>query len=440
MRTGVKFYKNMLSSVRYNKRVFAPDGYRAECVKKSLPRVYFVLAAIIAGLAVPLSVMLHIRKNTGTAEWWTRNIQRGWEKAIGTLTSWLPISILEFFIVCLVILGVYLFVRLFINLCRGKFRRVLLGALSLCVGAVYVLNLYVLSMGFAYYRAEMPIPQAGEKYTQEEATTAVLYFYEDYNRLAVKFPRDENGCVICPYTFSELAELLVKEYDRLDDPYFNEYTPKAKPIVNSWYLSSMLITGITFLPTGEANVNVAAPPTVCTITTAHELAHAKGVLREGDANLLARYILISSDNDYLRYCGYYAAFDNLMATFLLHEDFTGYNTVGAGLSTLIYKERRYAYDYWQSQPDLIGKIAEFFNNLYLKANGADNGTGSYNDGNNSDVVTPTDPETGEPERDPETDKPVRIINYSQVQKMFFAVYESKKIKTKNAAKFRRVFA
>ncbi len=420
-----KKYRRMIRAARYEKNVFDLGGVKAATVRKTLPRMYFILGAIIAVLTVPFIVMLDLRTDSIFAEWWTRNIQAGWERVIGTLTSWLPFSLLEFFIVCLIITGVFLFVRLFVNLCRAKFSRILLGALALGAALIYVLDLYIFSMGFAYYRAEMPLPQSDKKYDKAAAYDIVEYFHADYNALADKFARDKNGCVICPYTFSELADLLIEEYKRLDDPYFNSYTPKAKPVVNSWFMSHMLITGITFLPTGEANVNNAAPPTVRTITAAHELAHAKGVMREGDANLLARYILVSSDNEYLRYCGYYAAFDNLLSALLLTGDKVSYNKLGAGLSSAIGKERRYTYEYWQSQPNVIGKIAEFFNNLYLKANGASNGTGSYNDGNQSDVIIPIDPDTGEPEKDPDTGEVVRDIYYSQVQKMFFAIYENR---------------
>ena len=70
-------------------------------------------------------------------------------------------------------------------------------------------------------------------------------------------------------------------------------------------------------------------------------------------------------------------------------------------------------------------IGEFFNDLYLKINGANNGTGSYDDGNKSDVITPIDPDTGEPEKDPDTGKPVVIPVYSAAQKMYFKLYESK---------------
>ncbi|MCH5155161.1 MAG: DUF3810 domain-containing protein [Clostridiales bacterium] len=406
-------------------RWYTADGVRAVTVKRPIGRTVFILAAVICGLLIPLIVMLELRTDTALAEWWTTHIEAGWEKVVGTLTSWLPFSVTEFFIVCIIGLSVFFYVRLIVNLGRARFKRILTGALSVCVGVVYLLNLYVLSMAFAYYRAEMPIPQSQKKYDVEELKAVVEYFLADYNNLAVTLPRDKNGCVECPYTFSELAERIKIEYARLTDDYFNQYTPTAKPVVNSWFLSQMMITGMTFLPTGEATVNTAAPPTTRTITLAHELAHAKGVFREGDANLLARYILISADDDYLRYCGYYYAFDNLLEALALAESDQLYQEYLYRVDDRVYIERRFIIEYWNSQWNLLGQIAEFFNNLYLKSNGASNGTGSYEDSNQSSVVTPTDPSTGLPERDPETQKPVRIINYSKVQKMFFAVYESR---------------
>lgn len=410
---------------KYKKRAFASDGYRAETVKPPLKRAAFVLAAIVCFLIVPLILMLDLRRDTQLAEWWSRHIEAGWTTAIGKLTSWLPFSVMELCIVCLIGLGIFFYVRLIVNLGRARFKRILIGGLSICIGVIYMFDLYVMSMAFAYFRAEMPLPQSDRKYDAAGAKAVVEYFLSDYNELAETLPRDKNGCVECPYSFSELAERMRVEYAKLTDDYYTQYTPSAKPIVNSWFMSQMLITGITFLPTGEANVNVAAPPTTVTVTLAHELAHAKGVFREGDANILARYILLSSDDGYLRYCGYYAAFDNLLEVLLLHEDSDGYVELGLSISPRVRAERAFANEYWNSQWDLIGQIAEFFNNWYLEANGAQNGTGSYDDGNHSTIITPIDPITGEPERDPITDKPVRIINYSQVQKMFFAIYEEK---------------
>ncbi len=403
---------------------YSIDGTRTVRVKSRVRMLPFVFAAVICLLLIPLIIMNALRTDGGTAEWWTQNVARQWEYGIGTLTSVIPFSIFELLLCSLIVVGVYLFVRLVINLCRAEFKKILTGILAIGIAAVYVLNLYTMSMAFGYYRAPMPIKQAGQNYNAHQAGVVARYFVSDYNALCEKFERDENGCVICPYAFGDLAELMRDEYKRVDDPYFFSYTPAVKPLVNSWFLSDLLITGITFLPTGEANLNVDAPPTTVTYTMAHELAHTKGVQREGDANMLSYYVLLTSENDYLRYCGYYATIYSFVQAVSLAGDLDAYAEIVSSMSGLAVWEHRYTSDYWASQPDIMGQIGEFFNNIYLVFNGAENGTDSYNDGNQSSVIQPTDPETGDPIIDPDTEKPVIIPVYSAIQKLYFYIYES----------------
>ncbi len=417
----------MLSPSRKFGRASNINDGRLETVHSALPRAIFILAAIACFLLITFLVMTEIRTDPATAEFWTNHIERGYEHAVGAMTSWLPVSAFELLFCLLIGLGVFLFVRLIINLCRAKFFRILSGALWLSAGALYVLNLYMLSMGFGYFRAEMPMAQAGEDYDAAQTAVVARYYLDDYNALSRKLERDGNGEVICPYSFGELSSLMRKEYERLDDNYFFSYTPKAKPIVNSYVLSAMGITGITFLPVGEATLNIAAPATYGTFTMAHELAHTKGVQREGDANLIAQYILITSDDDYLRYCGYYASIYNLFEAVELAGDGETYRELLSSIDPLIRAEKYREYEYWQSQPDIVGKVSEFFNNIYLMFNGADNGTGSYDDGVQMDVIPPPiDPDTGEVELDPDTGEPQKPIPvYSSLQKAYFAVYEQK---------------
>lgn len=404
--------------------IFSVRGDRAETVPRRMRLAPFILAAVFCALTVPFIIMNVLRTDPEIAEWWTSHIARGWVRALGALTSFMPISIFELLLCLIILVGIFLFVRLVINLCKARFRTILIGIAAIGVAVMYILDLYMLSMGFGYYRAEMPKYLAGDKYNADQAVAVADYFLADYNALAEKFERDENGCVVCPYSFRELAGIMRDEFKRLDDPYFFSYTPLAKPVANSWFMSASLITGVTFLPTGEANVNVVAPPTTITYTMAHELAHAKGVMREGDANLISYYVMLSSKNDYIRYCGYYATFYDFVSCVGLAGDSDNYARLLAGVSELSDREHEYTYEYWRSQPDIIGEIGEFFNNWYLESNGVQNGTGSYDDGNQSGTVTPIDPDTNLPQIDPDTQKPVVLPVYSEVQKTYFYIYES----------------
>lgn len=409
--------------------LYSEDGMRAISVNREFARKPFRLALALCFLLLPFLIMNGIRKNVHVAEWWTTHIARGFERAVGTLTSILPLSVFELLVAFVIVLAVYFFVRLVIDLSSARWKRILSAALGIGIAAVCVLDLYMLSMGFGYYRAALPLNQSGAEYDAVRAKTAATYFLDDYNALSKKLERDENGNTICPYTFSELNELIAKEYERAAvelnaERYISPYTPNGKAFVNSWLLSDLLLTGITFLPTGEANVNAACPMPTVTATLVHELAHAKGVQREGDANILAQYLLLSSDDDYLRYCGYYDSFSYLEQAVWLAGDREGYRELMNAVDPLITKEHKNEREYWASQPDIIGSISNFFNDLYLKLNGANNGVGSYNDGAQQSVKPVVDPETGENKKDENGNDIVKPV-YSKIQKIYFYLYETR---------------
>ena len=74
------------------------------------------------------------------------------------------------------------------------------------------------------------------------------------------------------------------------------------------------------------------------------------------------------------------------------------------IDNALYKTRRYVYDYWKKH-DLLGDIADFFNNLYIKASGVEEGTSSYSGGT-------------EYHHDPTTSKLIPSL----YQKLFFDKY------------------
>ena len=62
---------------------------------------------------------------------------------------------------------------------------------------------------------------------------------------------------------------------------------------------------------------------------------------------------------------------------------------------------------------MLKEIEEFFNDQYLKLNGVQNGTDSYLENNNSDIVI------DEENQDDYGEPIIQVINFSNVQKMIF---------------------
>ena len=71
------------------------------------------------------------------------------------------------------------------------------------------------------------------------------------------------------------------------------------------------ISGIYSFFTGEANLNTNYPDFVNVYTTAHEMAHQRGISREDEANFTAFLVCIESESTYVRYSAYLNMFEYL---------------------------------------------------------------------------------------------------------------------------------
>ena len=108
---------------------------------------------------------------------------------------------------------------------------------------------------------------------------------------------------------------------------------------------------------------------------------------------------------------------------------TDYEEIRKSLAPQILTEQRNAFKFWNdksAQPGFAGwlnrtfeKIGGFINDLFLKSNGAENGSGSYTD----KVTDGSISDTGQ--TNPDTGEIIYDVKYSSVQKMFFAIYEMK---------------
>ncbi len=388
------------------------------------------LIVSFVSLAVLLTVLLAVRLNESVAEWCTTHISKYIVFVMGHITSVLPFSLYEWTLI-LVIAGVIALVVLaIVGLCKKKYFAVLKGICIFSVVAIAFGNLYTLSAGFAYYRKPLEIERSETVYKGDILLDIANGFADDMNALSAQLPRDENGNVISPYSVGELAEKLREEYKRLDGDYFFSYTPKAKKLVNGWFMTSSGFTGVSFLPFGEPNVNGMTPASDLPQTMAHELAHTKGVMRENEANLTAYWLLLSSDDPYLRYCGYFATLGTMYSAVAIgnNYDFEKADEFWQNVAPEFKKEQSNATEFWLNYrgpfaflTDFLDRAGRWFNDLYLKINGADDGEGSYN--NPWDIIeTPViDPDTGETII---TYEPV----YSEIHKIYFAIYESRNLR------------
>lgn len=342
--------------------------------KKKILITRILRVCILAAAAVALFLLGKIPE---VAEYFfARGLTCGAGRIIGFLTGLLPVSFYEWTAVFLIVGGVALFVWLIVTLCRRRFARV--------GRAVYRLGVAVLCVLIAYGALYAPLYQRASavsalgltetEVTEEEVYAAAEYYVEALNRTAEALERDEEGNVVSPHSFSETADLINAEFEKIDaDGYFAPYDVRPKRVVLSVPMSYLGITGIYFPFYAEANVNVNIPSYEIPNTMAHEMAHAKGVSRENEANIVSYVLCIRSEDAYLRYSGLMRAASVMLGNLDGEES----AQLRARLAPEILREYANGSAHYAKYEGPIDRISAFFNDLFLKANGVGSGTRSY---------------------------------------------------------------
>jgi hypothetical protein len=368
------------------------------------------LTVLLSFLLVLTLVLVGMSTNTALSEWWTIHVARGYHLLFAWIFAAIPISIIEIiFILWFFILSMYL-----IRLVRFAIQKHLIPVLqtlqNLMIWFLIMTNVYLGTAGLAYARLPVPVPQFRDTIPYTDYEAVVETYRDEFNALSDQLTFDQAGSVINPYSLDELNTLIKEAFDsaNLDSQYFTSYTTKVKPLLTSFLYREFHITGVHFAPTTEATINDLIPAALMPFTMAHELAHAKGVMREEDANLVALYVCLSSPNAYVRYSGLFNSFYALMNLLRYIGDPDAYGAMYQTLSLKIRRDFQYQNVFW-SQFNLLDDIATWVNDTYLKLFGNE-GVSSYVDV--PDVITIEDGENT-----------IEVIReFSPYQKLFLYFY------------------
>ncbi|MGN0796643.1 MAG: DUF3810 family protein [Christensenellales bacterium] len=332
------------------------------------------LTAIILSLLLISMIFVLLSKIPTVAEILTRTWGRLWSDGLATAISKLPFSLFEWSCFLVVSALVAIIIICIVLLAKKRIFKACKLFLSTVIVAMVVVTIYVSTATVAYNREQPPLPSIDNSLvTSDKVVDCVDNYDLAFAEVSSKIAVDEEGRSICPYNFAELSNIISAQFDRLDEDYFGKGGKRVKASAFSTLMSHNHIVGITFMPYGEATVNANAPYTDVAFAMAHELAHTCGVMREGYANLVAVYVLLTSDDDYLRYCGYLNSYYYLNLALIYSNNFshTLSRTIPQVAKADVLRER----EYW-SQFTLFDKIGDFFNDLYLRLNGQ-SGSDSY---------------------------------------------------------------
>ena len=369
-------------------------------------KAIIVKGSIITFLIIVYIVLAVLKNNQAFAEWYSRTIQRGYLFALGHVTEFIPFSMMEVFFLTVIIIGIIEIVFIIINFAKIKPLKAISRILTLGLIATTSMVLFSVSFSFGYNRDKIQLDTYNGEIKQEDFKDMLQYFVGDYNYCCSQLEFKENGEVVSPYSLGQLGKILRKEYKKYDNEMLMDYTTSLKPLLFSFLFRDCHITGITFGITGEANINVLSTASEIPFTCAHELAHTKGVFKEEEADFVAAFITLNSDDCYVRYSGYCYTFSSIFAISYYTGDENDPSFYSSQISENIRRNSAYRSNYWKKH-DLLAKFSDWVNNLYLKNNGIEEGTENYGD---------SEPEINETEH--------KITSLSNFQKIYFGIYYS----------------
>ncbi len=359
---------------------------KAKAKTKSAPSWRFCLW----GLCLPAAGLLTLaaRRLPGFAEGYASTVYPLLAQPLNFLTGLLPLSLMELLCGGLLLAGLVLAVRLVRILvhtagARARWVRLARALARLACAASAALLAFVLLAGINYSRSSfaalsgLPVQNS----TVEELQTLCSDLAERADRLAAQIPaHDADGVTLTTEDgFHALAEAADEAYANAarQYPVLGGRYGHAKPMLASFVMSRMQLTGIFFPFTMEANVNTLAPSFNVPYTIAHELAHLRGFMREDEANYIAWVVCSASADVRLQYGGTLLALIHA-GNALARADASAYAALCAAYSPQVRRDLAQNNAYWaQFDGQTLSELSEKTNNAYLKANGQTDGTRSY---------------------------------------------------------------
>jgi hypothetical protein len=330
-------------------------------------------------LALGIAVFIIAIISPEFADFWNRYPGAFLRAVLALITNIIPLSLAEIALILLPIAAAVIIILIL----RGKLDKIkspLKFTVSILSVASLFISLFTLGFGVGYHTTSLDqkLELKKEAVSKEELAAAASYLADMANREAKNVEFEHQSFSKMPYSFGDLCTKLNAAYDILCNEYnfIQRLYSRAKPVMLSEPMSYTHITGIYTYFTGEANVNVNFPDYTLPFTTAHEMAHQRGVAREDEANFIAFLVCMNSESDYIRYCAYLNMYE-YVASALYRADRSLYSDVVSHINMNTRYEMVAYNDFFEQYEDsTAGKVSNAVNNTHLIINGTE-GTKSY---------------------------------------------------------------
>ena len=339
-----------------------------------LPALIFFLLGIAAGVIHILAI-----QSTAFADAFNGTVSAALRIGLAKATGWIPFSLAEFFALGspVIVVAVIVLATRRASRSRRYLARVLIGMLSfLCL--LYALFVFTFGVGYRTTELAERIGLDRRKVTASELADTTRIVVGELNALADDVAFVRNTGSVRPYGHDETVALCLESYDKLSDryPFLARLDAPVKQLVVSDLMTYTHISGVYTFFTGEANLNYNYPNFVNVSTTAHEMAHQRGIAREDEANFIAFLVCTGSDDPYMRYAGYLNLYEYLSDA-LRRADPAAREEIAAQLDLRVrYDLYCYSLFFDRYRENTAAKVSSTVNNTYLVMQGTE-GERSY---------------------------------------------------------------
>lgn len=344
--------------------------------KVKLPRASYVFFGFAA---VSLIAFVIAIISEPFADFFNRYIASFFRGFLATVTGIIPVSLAEIAVITLPITFVAI-VRYSTKKYGSTWRDLGIFCLAALSLVALLFSLFVFTFGTGYHTTELDKRLDLDKsaVSSEELVETAEWLISEINAEVGNIDFEQKSSSDMPYDIRRMNELLLDSYAKLSEEY--EFLPVLrsyiKPVMLSEPMTYTHISGVYTFMTGEANLNTNAPDYCIPYTTAHELAHQRGIAREDEANFIAFLVCINSDDAYIRYSGYLNVLEYVLNAIYSNDKDLWEQTYKKLDSCVIYEMIAMGDFYEKYQDNIVGDISGAINDTMLQINGTE-GSRSY---------------------------------------------------------------
>ncbi len=345
-------------------------------INKYVPAVSMVIIALaIVAAGVNIGYVLSPR----FADWFNVSISNYLRGFLAFLTGWIPFSLAEYIILGspFIAVGVIVWCVKYSSESTARLVRCIVGILSV-IAAVYVMFVFNFGAGYRTTTLDKKLGLNAEAVSGEDLYNTMRIVVDKLDELEEEITYAEGIGSVRPCSHNESVKKLTESYAllHLDHDFIGLVKAPVKQLVVSDVMTYTHISGVYTFFTGEANLNTNYPYYVNVFTTAHEMAHQRGIARENEANFMAYLACINSSDPYIQYAGYLNMYEYLI-TPLYNASPALYSKIAVDLPEGAKYDLACYADFFEKYADnKVAEVSDAVNDTYLKTQGTE-GSVSY---------------------------------------------------------------